>query len=160
MNWLERRNGTSAPVARKGKEVGFRDDLLGLVDDFFRDWSVGSPVGLRNYADQLTPSMNVAETDDAYTVEAELPGVDKKDICIELNDNVLTIKGEKKGFNEEKKDNYHRIERSHGSFMRNLSLPKDIDAERVTASMENGVLHLEVAKTKEAKDKKRSIVVK
>lgn len=134
----------------------YRDEFFGLVDDFFRDWGV-KPNNQSNFTGKLTPLMNVAESDHAYEIETELPGVEKKDINIEINENVLTIKGEKKGFNEEKKDNYHRIERMHGSFKRSVKLPLDIDPEKINAKLENGLLHVEVGKHQKAKEKKRTI---
>ena len=138
----------------------YRDDFLGLVDDFFRDWGVTKPGNQASFTGKLTPLMNVAESENAYEIETELPGVDKSDVNIEINDNILTIKGEKKGFNEEKKDSYHRIERMHGSFMRSVKLPLDIDAEKITAKLENGLLHVEVGKHQQAKEKKRTIDIR
>ncbi|MFK7822645.1 MAG: Hsp20/alpha crystallin family protein [Oligoflexales bacterium] len=135
----------------------YRDDFFGLVDDFFRDWGITKPGSPEIFTGKLTPLMNVAESENAYEIETELPGVEKQDVKIEINDNVLTIKGEKKGFNEEKKDAYHRIERMHGSFVRSVKLPLDIDPEKINAKLENGLLHIEVAKHQKANDKKRSI---
>ena len=78
-------------------------------------------------AARLTPTIDVSETDKEVTVEAELPGVDEKDIDVTLGDNMLTIKGEKKQEKEEKKKDYHLTERSYGSFSRSMVLPFDAD---------------------------------
>lgn len=155
MAWY--RKPSNVPVRHQSGD--FRDDFFGLVDGFFKDWGLPSN-DLADYSQKLTPRMNVSETDSGYQIETELPGVDKNHIQVDLHNNVLTIKGEKKGFNEEKKDKYHRIERSHGSFMRSVHLPNDIDSEKVTAQVENGVLHVEVAKQEKSKDSKRTISIK
>jgi len=139
-----------------------RDDFRGLIDQMFSHWDT-SPDLWGSYpapARKLTPLMNVSETDSGYEIETELPGVDKKDIELNLHDNILTIKGEKKGFNEEKKDKYHKIERSHGSFQRSVRLPSDIDVEKVSASMEHGILHVEVRKLQKSPESKRSIEIR
>lgn len=148
--WYRKDQKTPATINR----AAARDDFFSLVDDLFKDWSVAP-----TFSQKLSPLMNIAETDNSYRIEAELPGVDKKDVSIEIHDNVLTVKGEKKGFNEEKKEQYHRVERSHGSFVRSVGLPSDIDAEKISAKLEDGVLHIEVAK-QEAKVKKRTIDIR
>ena len=96
------------------------------------------------------PAADIYETKDDYVFKLEVPGLNKDDINIELKDNTLSIKGEKK---EVKKDDYHRIESYSGTFSRSFVLPRDIDAKKVKASMNDGVLELRVAKAEEQKPK-------
>lgn len=138
-----------------------KDAFGSLIDHFFDGWDL-SPAffGKQNdISEKLVPMMNISERESAYEVEMELPGVKKEDIKLDINDNILTIKGEKKGFSEEKKDEYHRIERTHGSFQRSVRLPADIDMENVSAKIDHGVLHIEVAKCQKEKETKRSIAI-
>ncbi|BDQ34825.1 Hsp20/alpha crystallin family protein [Pseudodesulfovibrio portus] len=97
------------------------------------------------------PSIDVSESDKAIMVSAELPGVAPDDIEVTVNRGRLTIKGEKKFEDEEKKDNYHRIERSYGSFQRTVALPSDVDDQHITATFKNGVLKLDIPKSAASK---------
>ena len=156
MSWFNKES-SNLPVTTRGQSgLSFRNNLFGLMDDFFKDWDTSLP-GFSSISDKLSPPLSLSEADKGYLVEAELPGVSKKDIHIDLNDGVLTIKGEKKSFNEEKKDQYYRMERSYGSFQRSVRLPSDVDSEKVTANLEDGVLKVEVLKSPEAAKKKREI---
>lgn len=108
----------------------------------------------------FAPALNIAEDDRSYRVELELPGLEAKDVNIELDDGVLVVRGEKKFEREERKERYHRIERSFGQFQRMLDLPEDADAEKITANFKNGVLTLTVPKRADrAGDRRRSIPV-
>jgi HSP20 family protein len=122
------------------------------IDYLFNDFARGWPSAGR--AMELTPSMNVAETDKEIEVTAELPGLEEKDVQVNLADNVLTIKGEKKAEKEEKDKNYHLLERSYGSFSRRLELPAGTDADAIKASISNGVLKVTVPKPAPAQVKK------
>jgi len=89
----------------------------------------------------LSPRVDVASTDKEYTITVEVPGVDEKDVKLELaNDGALTIRGEKKHEKEQKDKNFYRVERSYGSFQRTLSLPEDTNRDQIDASFKNGVL--------------------
>lgn len=89
----------------------------------------------------LRPNVDVSSTDKEYTITVEVPGVDEKDVKLELaNDGQLTIRGEKKQEKEQKDKNFHRVERSYGSFQRTLSLPEDANRETINATFKNGVL--------------------
>ena len=90
-------------------------------------------------------------------IKAELPGVDKKDITIDLKDRRLTLSGERNYDNEVKEENYYRRERSYGKFQRSFSLPADVDSDRITAEFKNGVLRVEVPKPEEQKAKQVTI---
>ena len=105
------------------------------------------------------PSLDLAETDNELVVKAELPGMDPKDIDISLSDGMLTIKGEKKQEKEEKKSDYHFVERSYGAFTRSIQLPKQVQREKINASYKNGLLRITLPKSEEAKKKEVKIKV-
>ena len=106
-----------------------------------------------------TPSVDVIETDEDIKLKAELAGIDPKDISIEIQDNVLTVSGERKFEEEVKEDKYYRIERRYGSFSRSIALPQTADQEKIDAKYENGVLEVTVPKAEIAKPKKISVAV-
>lgn len=105
----------------------------------------------------FTPSMEVTETDKAIEVSTELPGIDEKDVDISINNDVLTIRGEKKAEKEEKNQTYRLIERSYGSFERSLALPPGIDADAIKAKMDKGVLKVTLPKPPTAQAQKIKI---
>lgn len=129
-------------------------DIFKSFDDFFsrrfNDFDGSSA---------FSPMVNIDETKDAYHVEAELPGVKKEDIDVSIKDDYLVIKGEKKSFNEEKKDQYHRIERSHGSFYRTIALPGDIDQEQISAELKDGLLFIEIKKSANVEKAEKKISI-
>jgi HSP20 family protein len=90
----------------------------------------------------IKPTLDLGATDKAYTIAVEVPGVDEKDVTVEIANDTLTIRGEKKQEKEEKDRNYYRMERSYGSFQRVLSLPEDADQDGVSATFKNGVLRV------------------
>lgn len=98
----------------------------------------------------VTPKMDVVENEKDVQVTLELPGMDEKDVEINLEDDTLVIKGEKKSENEKNKDGYHLMERSYGSFHRTLRVPSGLDSEKIEAKYYNGVLKLTLPKTEEA----------
>ena len=104
------------------------------------------------------PSVDVGETDKAFEITAELPGMDEDDIEVTLTDAGLTIKGEKKSEREETEKDYHRLERSFGSFQRFFAVPEEVDAAKIDARFKKGVLTVTLPKT--AKAKARKIKVK
>jgi len=95
----------------------------------------------------LAPHMDVSETDKELRIAAELPGVDEKDVEVALNDDVLTIRAEKKQQRKEEREGVHLSERSYGTFQRTLRLPYQVDPDKVEARFENGVLHVTLPKT-------------
>jgi HSP20 family protein len=97
------------------------------------------------------PSMDVSETKESLVCKVEVPGMEQKDIQISLQENLLTIKGEKRQEKEEKDEHFHRIERSYGAFTRSLRLPVAVDAGKVTATVKSGVLTVTLPKTPAAK---------
>jgi HSP20 family protein len=105
------------------------------------------------------PPMDVAEDEEHFVVRADLPGVEEGDVNVELEDNVLTISGERKSDIEERKEGYHRIERAYGTFSRSLTLPEGIDPEGIRASFNKGVLDVRIPKPEQRKPRKVAIDV-
>jgi HSP20 family protein len=126
-----------------------RQEMDRLWDDFFgparRAW--------RPWSEEWLPAVDVAEAPDKVTVKAEVPGLDPKEIDISLVGDVLTIKGEKKSEREEKKENYHLVERSYGSFARSIRLPAPVNADQIEAKYDKGVLTITCPKQEEVKPK-------
>jgi len=100
-----------------------------------------------------TPAVDILENENNIVLTAELPGVDPKDVEVRVKDNTLYLKGERKFEKEVKEENYHRIERSYGSFARTFALPGSVDSEKVAADYKDGVLTLTIPKREEAKPK-------
>ena len=100
-----------------------------------------SPAGGNgSIARRWIPAMDLVEDDGRYVLRADLPGLAEQDVSVELEDNVLTISGERKREHEDRKDGYYRIERASGSFSRSLTLPDGVDPESIQAQFDNGVL--------------------
>jgi HSP20 family protein len=113
------------------------------------------PLTFSNFA----PPVDIYEDERNIIVQAELPGIDEKDVDVRVENNVLTISGERKMENEQKQDNFHRIERSYGRFTRSFTLPNTVDPEHIQAHIENGVLKVSVPKREEAKPRQIKIGV-
>jgi len=107
-----------------------------------------------------SPKVNIVENEKGYTISAELPGVSKDDIDIDLKDNTLSIKGEKKVESKDEKENYIRVESSYGKFERSFNVSDDIDRNSVNASFKDGVLTLVLNKKEESKPKQIKVEVK
>jgi HSP20 family protein len=105
------------------------------------------------------PAMDLVETGDAFVLKADLPGLEQDDVKLEVEDDVLTVSGERKAEHEDKREGYYRVERSFGSFRRSLTLPEGVDAESVTASFDKGVLEVRIPKPEERKPRKVAIEV-
>jgi HSP20 family protein len=121
------------------------------IDRLFDDFTRGFPT-LRGQ--DLMPSVDVSETDREIEITAELPGLEEKDVQINVADNILTIRGEKKAEKEQTEKNYRVVERSYGSFERSLELPAGINADQIQASIAKGVLTVKVPKPAPAQTKK------
>ncbi len=102
---------------------------------------------------EWVPALDISETKDTVIVRADVPGINPEDLEITISGNVLTIKGEKKQEKEEKGENFYRVERSYGSFVRSVQIPTEIDADKIEASYKNGVLKIILPKKEEAKGK-------
>ncbi|HJZ50386.1 MAG TPA: Hsp20/alpha crystallin family protein [Roseiflexaceae bacterium] len=107
----------------------------------------------------FVPALDLSETPESYLVEAAVPGLKPEDVEITLENNVLTIKGETRQEVDDKKRNFHRIERRFGSFQRTIGLPSTVKADAIQASLTNGVLRLEIPKAEEVKPRKISVNV-
>ncbi|MFH1942155.1 MAG: Hsp20/alpha crystallin family protein [bacterium] len=119
------------------------------IGRFFNDFGL-------NLGEQDTvwsPPVDVSETEKTYEIKAEMPGMDKKDIKVSFNDNVLTLSGEKNQEKDEKKKNYRRMERVYGRFERSFRLPLKVKSEEIKANYRNGVLTVEIPKDEEARVK-------
>ena len=104
------------------------------------------------------PTVDISETDDAFVVKAELPGVDKNDVSVKIENGILTIKGEKKTETKDKKK--HRIECSYGSFVRSFTLPQATKSNSIEAKYKNGILNLTIPKSEEIKPKEIEVKIK
>jgi HSP20 family protein len=105
------------------------------------------------------PAVDIYETDGNIQIEVEVPGMDEKNLKVKIEDNTLTISGDRKFEKKESKDNYYRIERNYGSFTRSFFLPDNVDKEQIKAKYENGILKVELPKKSEAKPKEIEIAV-
>jgi HSP20 family protein len=139
-------------VRRENNVADFPRTFGRFFDDFWRsDWP-----SLQNIEEDSVvwaPRMDIEETEDSYLVRADLPGIDKKDLKVSLNDNVLTIKGERKHENEEKSKNVFRMERTYGNFQRTCTLPAKVKSNDIKADYKDGVLTVTLPKADEVKPK-------
>jgi HSP20 family protein len=103
--------------------------------------------------------MDLVETDEDFVLRADLPGLAEGDVNIELEDNVLTVSGERKSEHEERKEGYYRVERASGAFSRSLTLPEGVNPEGIKASFDRGVLEVRIPKPEERKPRKVEISV-
>jgi HSP20 family protein len=134
------------------RELGtLQSEMNRLFSTFFDDQ--GPTNGARRWA----PAVDVLERDDSIVLKADLPGVDHDDVSIEVSDNLLTISGHRQSEAQEKKEGYFRIERSYGAFSRSIGLPQGVDADRIEASFDKGVLDVTVPKPEERKPRRISI---
>ena len=107
-----------------------------------------------------SPPVDVYEDENSYIIKAELPEVSREDVKVSLDRNVLTINGERRFENEEKRDNYHRIERRYGQFCRSFTLPPNVNPDGIGAEFKDGVLKLTLPKKEEAKPKQIQVAIK
>ncbi|MDH7492929.1 MAG: Hsp20/alpha crystallin family protein [Candidatus Saccharicenans sp.] len=105
-----------------------------------------------------SPAVDIYETENELVLSAELPGVEEKDVEIKVEDNTLSLKGERKFEKETREENYHRIERAYGSFYRSFSLPNYVDQDKISAEYENGLLKIHMPKKPEVKPRKVKIL--
>ena len=136
--------------------VSTQDRFSRLFNEALSPLFEGSATEARTWS----PAVDVFETDQNVVLEAELPGLDPKDVEVRVEDGTLYLKGERKFENEVKEDNYHRIERSYGSFVRSFTLPSSVDADKAVADYKSGVLTLTLPKREESKPKTIKIVSK
>jgi HSP20 family protein len=139
--------------------VSIQDRMNRLFDDAFRstqrtgaedDWALGG---------SWAPVVDIFEKDGNIVLKAELPGVDPKTVDIRVENNTLSLRGERKLENEVKRESYHRVERSYGTFARSFTLPNVVDTEKIKADFRDGVLQLTLPKREEAKPKQIQVQV-
>jgi len=175
-NWFkneEEQQATTLPVSvqRHGQPrpystiTQFHQELDRMFENFFRGFGfpsmgLGREHSLLAQNEWLRPTLDIAAADKEYTISVELPGVDEKDVQLELSDGTLVIKGEKKQEKEEKEKNYYRMERSYGSFQRVLSLPEDAEHEGIGAAYKNGILKITIPRKAGPRKESRQIAIK
>lgn len=134
-------------------------DLFGIkrdLDRFLGRWDDDEEASMALWR----PAVDIYESEENMVLRAELPGMAKEDVKINVENNVLTLRGERKFDSEVKKENYQRIERAYGSFCRSFTLPTNIDKSKIEASFKDGVLEVTMPKSEEAKPKEIDIKVK
>ena len=127
----------------------FEESARGLNRGQEEDWTMGAWV----------PAVDIYEKGTDVVLKAELPGVDPKDVDIRIENNVLTLKGERKFEDETQRDSYHRVERSYGAFTRAFTLPSSVDTANVKADYKDGVLRITLPKREEAKPKQIQVQI-
>ncbi|MFW6387907.1 MAG: Hsp20/alpha crystallin family protein [bacterium] len=147
-------NRRNQGVWQPGRELSrLQDEINSLFN--FDDWDWAPGLFDRNIA----PALDMVENNDDFVVTVDLPGVSRDNVDLSVADNVLTIKGDKKGEKEDGDGNYYRKETWEGSFQRTVSLPQGVDADKVKAEMKDGVLRITLPKREEAKPRKISVNV-
>jgi len=155
--WRNKREGGESEPAADHPLARLRSEMDQLFERFWRE-----PFGLGMNdlwprMSALGPRINMAESDQDITVTAELPGVDPGDVDISVSGDVLTIRGEKKQEKEDRKRDYHCVERSYGRFQRSIRLPGSADPDKVDATFRNGVLTLTLQKRPDAKPRRIAV---
>lgn len=151
----------SEPAPRpRGVFEDMRDEMNRVLQRFEGGWPHWAASAVRwPAANVVVPELDVHDNDKEIIVEAELPGVEEKDITVTFDNGYLTIKGDKKVEREEKKENYYLAERSFGSFQRSLRLPDTFDDSKIEARFDKGVLRISAPKRPEAKTSERKIEI-
>lgn len=139
-------------LRKRSLAAGRPASLADLMEEFWK-----SPFEAFPWRDAGYPAVDVSEDEKEVTVKAELPGLEAKDVELTLESGVLTIRGEKKFEGEEKKENYHRIERSYGSFVRAVPLPREVKSDKVKAKFDKGVLTVTMPKAEKAETRNITI---
>jgi HSP20 family protein len=133
-------------------------DLQRSINQLFDD-SVGKSSRDGIALSTWIPAVDVYEDENSFLIKAELPEVNKDDVKVNLHDNTLSISGERRFENEQKRDGYHRVERSYGEFYRSFTLPPNVNTDAINAQFKDGVLRLTLPKKEEAKPKQISVKV-
>ena len=139
-----------------GNMARFRDEMDRTLERFFTEPFGAMETKAGRTVDWL-PALDIGETDAEVTIRAEVPGIPAKDINLSITGNVLTISGEKEQKEEQKKENFYQCERRFGSFRRVLELPETVDADKISAEADNGVVTIKIAKKPGAKPRQVEI---
>jgi HSP20 family protein len=133
--------------------LSLREAMNQLLEESFVAPSTG------RQGQSFVPALDLSETADGYTVELAVPGMSADDLQINIENNVLTIKGEARKESEDRQRNYHRVERRFGSFQRTVALPTTVKADAISASLTNGILRLDIPKAEEVKPRRITVHV-
>lgn len=149
----------------RGQDLpAFPSDMLNMQREINRVFDSFFRTGVQTDTDLApsawSPATDVVEHDNQFVVKVELPGLRKEDVNLTLEDNILTVRGEKRLENEEKESNYHRVERSYGAFQRCFTLGQAVEGDKIDASFKDGILTITVPKAEEAKQKQIDIKVR
>jgi HSP20 family protein len=156
------RGSGQVPVRRvEGDPLrSFQWEMNRLFDDFFKDFPLAlRPDAMGLTANGFSPRVDVSETDTEVKVSAELPGMDEKDITVEMDDAAITIRGEKKEEREEKGKNWYTKEQSYGSFHRVVPLPANVEGEKAQAKFKKGILTVTAPKREEEHARRKTIKI-
>jgi HSP20 family protein len=134
-----------------GQVATLQSDMARLMNQFLGS---SSPTGNGGSETAWLPPVDVSETEDALLLHFDLPGISQNDISVELNDNVLTVSGQRERKHEVSKDTYYRFERRFGAFSRSVTLPAGVSEDDISATYENGVLEVRVPKPEEQKPRR------
>lgn len=127
-----------------------------LFNEFFKQFEQEEAKEVFDF----TPSVNTREGEDAYYIDVDLPGVKKEDVEINVDENLLTIKGKRETKEEVEKEDYYRIESAYGTFSRSFTLPEKVDVEKIEAKSDDGVLEIVIPKLKVIKESTKKIQIK
>ena len=147
------------PVAKKASVSRRTDPFDRLFDNFFHTALTNFDPQSQSVSD-FRVDLEISETESAYHVVADLPGMEDKDVTLNLSEGVLTIEGERTKADVSKDKNIHRSERRYGAFKRNLVLPSDVNEKKISATMKHGVLTIDIEKMPEEKPKSKTIPIK
>ena len=135
------------------REVDTPQSEVNRLFDAFFGGGPGDGGAMRRWV----PAMDLLETDNHLVLRADLPGLDREDVNVEIKDGVLTVSGERKAEREERGKDFYRAERAFGSFSRSLSLPENVDADKISAEFDKGVLEIRIPKPEERKPQRIQI---
>jgi HSP20 family protein len=133
-----------------------QQEMNRLFNTFFDAPAAGTATGS---ARRWVPAMDLVETEDHFVLRADLPGLSESDVDLSLEENVLTLKGERKIEHESRGEGFYRLERSAGAFSRSLTLPEGVDGDAITATFDKGVLEVRIPKPEQRKPRKLQITV-
>jgi len=148
---------TRSLVRWNPRNTRFRNPMSRIFDEAFNDFLAPVDSTDESLGSDWLPPVDILEDDTKLFFTVEMPGLDRDDVEITLEDQVLTLRGERKFERDEEKNNYHRIERAYGTFSRSFRLPTNVDTGSAKASFNNGLLTIDLPKSEEAKPKKLEI---
>src|SRR3954452_5176566 len=153
--FLTRRSDMALVRWDPSRELGSLQSEMNRLFNSFFDTPQSGQAGARRWL----PAMDLVETDDHFVLRADLPGLTEEDVSIEFQDNVLTVSGERKSEHEERREGWYRLERATGTFSRSLTLPEGVDADRIEAAFDRGVLEVRTPKPEARKPRRVAISV-